>query len=172
MLDLMLQPTAVQFLAILGMAIALTASCVIDLQQKILPDEFTLFVFILGVVLAFTDPIRIDGWRDALCGGLIGLFGSLAFREIIFRIKKIEAMGLGDVKLFGAAGVWVGMEGVISVALVGSVVTILVVFAASLWKNKGKVDFSAEIPFGPGIAFGFLFTVLFGPAAYLAASFL
>lgn len=150
-----------QLLCLLGMTIALTASCVIDLQQKILPDYLTLIVFLIGLVLLAFEPIRIAGWQDAFYGFLAGLLGSWGFREIVFRIKNVEAMGLGDVKLFAVIGVWVGMEGVVSAALLGSVLTILAVGVKFLLTRKGSLK--DEIPFGPGICAGFLITVLIGP---------
>jgi leader peptidase (prepilin peptidase)/N-methyltransferase len=165
MLDLIPQLTSLQILLVLGMTIALTATSVIDLQEKILPDIFTVIVFALGLIALWTGPIRIEGWHEALYGGATGLAGSWLFREAVWRLKNVEAMGLGDVKLFGAAGIWVGVEGIVSVALVGSIVTILAV--AGKWCFTRKGSFKDEIPFGPGIAFGILFTVLFGPVAYI-----
>ncbi|TAH32329.1 MAG: prepilin peptidase [Alphaproteobacteria bacterium] len=150
-----------QLICVLLMTIALTASCVIDLQQKILPDYLTLIVFIIGIILAIYDPIRLYGWQEPFYGFLAGFAGSWIFREAVYRIKGVEAMGLGDVKLFGAVGVWVGMEGVVSAALVGSVLTILVIGLRWLWTRKGSMK--DEIPFGPGICAGFLITVLIGP---------
>ncbi len=147
------------------MTIALTASCVIDLQQKILPDYLTAVVLFLGLVLLWCDPIRLGSiqpaWQEALYGFLTGLIGSWGFREIVYRLKGIEAMGLGDVKLFAAIGVWVGVEGVVSAALLGSVLTIA--FIGVKWVITRTGSIKDEIPFGPGIAAGFLITVLIGP---------
>jgi leader peptidase (prepilin peptidase)/N-methyltransferase len=150
-----------QLLCVLAMTIALTASCVIDLQQKILPDYLTLIVFIIGIVLAIYDPIRLYGWQEPVYGFFAGLVGSWAFREAVYRIKGVEAMGLGDVKLFGAVGVWVGIEGVVSAALLGSILTLLVIAVRWVWTRQGSLK--DEIPFGPGICAGFLITVLIGP---------
>ncbi|MGE3479091.1 MAG: hypothetical protein AB7G80_06425, partial [Dongiaceae bacterium] len=69
--------------------------------------------------------------------------------------------GLGDVKLFGAIGLWVGVQGVVSVALLGSLLTLLAMGIYHLITRKGSIN--AEVPFGPGIALGFLLTLLFGP---------
>ncbi len=156
-----------QLLAVLAMVIVLTASCVIDLQEKILPDPLTFIVAIIGVVLAVFDPIRVTGWPMALTGAVAGGFGSWAFREIIWRVRGLEAMGLGDVKLFAAIGLWVGAEGVVSTALVGSILTIMVVGVRWVFTRQGSLR--DEIPFGPGIAAGFLVTVLIGPIGPLAA---
>lgn len=160
-----------QLLAVLAMVITLTASCVIDLQQKILPDPLTLIIALIGVVLAVLDPIRIGGWwPDAVVGAVAGGFGSWLFREAVYRLRGIEAMGLGDVKLFAAIGLWVGAEGVVSTALIGSVLTILVVGARWVVTRQGSMR--DEIPFGPGIAAGFLVTVLIGPLGPLLAQFI
>ncbi len=150
-----------QLLCVLAMTIALTASCVIDLQQKILPDYLTAIVLAIGVALAIFDPIRIGGWQDAVSGFFGGLLASWAFREAVYRIKKVEAMGLGDVKLFGAVGAWVGIEGVVSAALLGSLLTVAAVCVKWIATRQGSLK--DEIPFGPGIAAGFLITVLIGP---------
>ncbi len=159
-----------QLLSLLALTIALTASCVIDLQQKILPDPLTLIAFLLGAGLAFFDPIRIPGWESAAIGGLVGFFGSWAFREGVYRVKGVEAMGFGDVKLFGAAGVWVGAEGVVSAALLGSVLTLVVIGIRYAITRKGGMK--DEIPFGPGICAGLLITILIGPVGPLIAAVL
>jgi prepilin signal peptidase PulO-like enzyme (type II secretory pathway) len=150
-----------QLIAVLLMTITLTASSVIDLQQKILPDYLTAITLAIGLAVLAVDPIRIGGWQDAAIGFAAGFGGSWLFREIVWRIKGVEAMGFGDVKLFGVIGVWVGFEGVVSAALCGSVLTILVVLARYIITRKGSMQ--DEIPFGPGICAGFLITVLIGP---------
>lgn len=160
----------IQLLALLAMVITLTASCVIDLQQKILPDYLTAIVAIIGVGLAFYAPIRITGWEMAAWGSVAGGVGSWLFREAAWRWRGVEAMGLGDVKLFAAIGIWVGVEGVVSAALAGSVLTILVVGLRWLWTRQGGLR--DEVPFGPGIAAGFLITLLWGPVGPLVAEYL
>jgi len=135
-------------------------SSYIDFKKFILPDMLTLAVFLMGVLIALSDPIHVNIVGGAI-GAAAGYGASWALRWGVYMIKKEEALGLGDVKLFGAAGMWVGVEGVISVAFYGSLITLLAVLLKAIITRKGSLK--DVVPFGPGIAVGIVITILYGP---------
>jgi len=81
----------------------------------------------------------------------MGLLGRLIFRK--------EAMGFGDVKLFAAAGLILGLKGA-AVALILTIFSSAAVFGAGLILGKLKPE-SAQ-PLGPFIAASTAVCILFG----------
>ena len=85
------------------------------------------------------------GWAALsaiLCGGIL-----LLLRELFFRLRGVEGLGFGDVKLAATGGVWLGWEifpVAVSVAALGA---ILWVAAAALlsrgWPRERKIPFAA-----------------------------
>ena len=70
-------------------------------------------------------------------------------------------MGLGDAKLLGAAGVWVGLEGLSSVVLYASALALAgVLFAAVGGRPATR---ATRLAFGPFLALGVWIVWLRGP---------
>ena len=67
------------------------------------------------------------------------------------------ALVLGDVKLFAAAGAWVGWQGLPSVLLIGAATGL----AAALILGRARPD--QPVAFGPYLALGLWITWLYGP---------
>lgn len=133
-----------------------------DIRDTILPDGLNFALGALGLVVVVVDPIWVVGILNAAIGLLVGLVASYLVRWIAFKVYKQEAMGLGDVKFFAAAGVWVGAEGLATVALLGSFITLVFIVLYGLIKNQ-KISLAAAVPFGPGLCLGLFITVLAGP---------
>jgi leader peptidase (prepilin peptidase)/N-methyltransferase len=119
----------------------------IDLTHRYLPDGLTLAIALLGAgaSLLGLSVASLDGaLAAALAGGL-----AWALRALVgWRLGR-EAMGLGDVKLFVAAGLWVGLGGLPWLLLAAAGSGLLGNLA---WRRLAQ---GAEMPFGPAIALGF-----------------
>ncbi len=77
------------------------------------------------------------------------------------RYRGLDGLGLGDAKLFAAAGAWVGAEGLSTVLLMACGSALV---AALVWQQFDKsMDGQTAIPFGPFLAFGFWVVWLYGP---------
>ncbi len=135
----------------------LLSVAVIDYKLQIIPNRLNLTMFEIGLIFAFlhsfTDvAITINMLLGMLVGGgiflLITLLGGLVYGK--------EAMGLGDVKLMGALGLYFGLTNIIIVSLlsflIGAVLSILLL----VFKIK-KMD--EYIPFGPFIVIGAFITI-------------
>ncbi|TWB45984.1 prepilin peptidase [Nitrospirillum pindoramense] len=134
------------------LAILLLASAVIDLRHRYLPDGLTLAVALLGLgssLAGWTVP-PAQGLAAALAvGGLLW-----AVRWALSRRLRRVALGLGDVKLFAAAGWWIGPGGMPWLVLAAACLGLV---AYPLWwlarRHQGQEW--TEMPFGPAIALAF-----------------
>src|ERR1700733_15684384 len=97
---------------------------IIDYRHRIIPDELSLSLLVLGILGAFANPYFSGapwvkmGQRAAwgLGGGLL-MFGIAWAGEKAF---KKEAMGGGDIKLIAATSAVLGWEGFLGPLLIGS----------------------------------------------------
>lgn len=109
------------------------------------------FVFHTITIFTILDPLNM------LFGFIFG-FGLLwVVRFLGSLYYKQEALGYGDVKLLGAAGLWLGGAHVIMAITVGAAVTLLHGLIIALLNYKKTGDFSIrrlKIPAGPGFVVG------------------
>jgi leader peptidase (prepilin peptidase) / N-methyltransferase len=130
---------------------------VFDVKAFILPDVLTYALLACGLAPALalsTEEVA------SLIGGAIAGGGCLYLvRWIHWRFTKREGLGLGDVKLFGAAGAWVGLEGLPQVLLIASLCGLIY---AALAPRQGRFS-KKKIPFGAGLCLAFWLTWLYGP---------
>ncbi len=142
-------------LSAIGLLIALSA---IDLKHWILPDKLNLALGIAGLVFHFSTGYAYVDIKDMLLGAAVGAGMLLIIRFFANRHYETDALGLGDVKLLGAAGLWLGMEGVLMAVTAGAAAGLvhgLVYAAYTAWKNKTKFTIrNLAIPAGPGFCIG------------------
>ncbi len=125
---------------------------VIDYKLQIIPNRLNLTMFEIGLIFTFlygmsNVAISINMFLGMLAGGgiflIITLLGGLIYGK--------EAMGLGDVKLMGALGLYFGLTNIIIVALV----SFLVCAILSIFLLATRIKKTDEyIPFGPFIVVG------------------
>ena len=132
-----------------------------DLEERILPDEFTLGGLVLGLVLAAFVPLDAGmaqlflplslgpRWLSVgeavlgagLSSGSIWLVGWL-----YQRVRHREGLGLGDVKMIAMVGAFLGLQWafltLILGSLLGAVIGLTYIFLA------GKDASTYELPFG------------------------
>jgi leader peptidase (prepilin peptidase)/N-methyltransferase len=140
-----------------GLGWTLLALAVIDLREMVLPDPLTLPLIAAGLAvaaLAFPRPL------DHLIGAAIGGAGFAALGWAWHWATGREALGLGDAKLFAAAGAWLGWQGLPSVLLIASAAGLAAVLVRALF---GAGGLRAPLPFGPALAAGFWLTWVLGP---------
>jgi leader peptidase (prepilin peptidase)/N-methyltransferase len=141
---------------------ALVTLSVIDLGTFRLPDAITLPLLATGLVLTWLLAWDAVWWRAA--AALVGFLALAGIASVYHRVRGRHGLGLGDAKLFVAAGSWAGGEGLPSVLLWATGAAIAsVLVAASLGK---KTDRSSRIPFGPFLALGTWLVWTYGPLRY------
>jgi len=144
--------------------IALTG---IDLSHQLLPDNLTLPLLWLGLL------VNIGGVYTDLGSAVIGAAaGYLSLWTIYWAFKLLtgkEGMGHGDFKLLAALGAWLGWQQLPLIVLLSSLVGAII--GTVLLLAQGR-DGQSTIAFGPYLAIAGWIALLFGEkmtAAYLAA---
>jgi leader peptidase (prepilin peptidase)/N-methyltransferase len=117
---------------------------VLDARHLWLPDALTLPLAGLGLTLG--DWVLPAPFPDRLIGAVAGA-GLLALLALAYRhLRGRDGLGLGDAKLLGAIGAWLGWQALPFVLLIGSA-------AALLWlliqRLRGKaLDAQTRVPLG------------------------
>ncbi|RUM59851.1 MAG: prepilin peptidase [Persephonella sp.] len=131
----------------------------IDLEHKIIPNEINVIGFLLGIIYTYFRPDMT--LLDALAGSIVG--GGLLFAIAFFyeKVKNIDALGMGDVKLLVFIGSFVGVFGAIFTIFIGSLLALIVAFAGyAVNSNKNIREY--EIAFGPYLAIAGSIYILIG----------
>jgi leader peptidase (prepilin peptidase)/N-methyltransferase len=135
--------------AICGMLFVSILICAtfIDLDHMIIPDVFTIWAGVVGVVLSFFVPMLhgrshefaiIASFRsgtDSLLGLFVGSGLVLWIALLAEEILKKEAMGFGDVKFVGAIGAFCGWQGAVCSIFGGALVGTVWFVIALIWQK-------------------------------------
>jgi leader peptidase (prepilin peptidase)/N-methyltransferase len=167
---------AVKFAVFGAIMIALVFS---DLEERILPDEFTLGGTALGVIFAAFVPVSggilllifyssKQQWLVSICDSVMAAAicsGALwAVRAMYEKVRKREGLGLGDVKMGAMIGAFLGIQGALLTLLVGSLLGVVVGLGYTWFTGKDASTY--ELPFGSflgasALAVGFFSEVIF-----------
>ena len=134
-------------LAALFFTWTLIAAAGIDLRTQLLPDQLTLPLLWLGLLLALL-PLFVDA-RAAIIGAATGYLALWGVYWIFKLLTGKEGMGYGDFKLLAALGAWMGPMALLPVVLISSLIGAVVGVIAL--RARGQ-DHSTPIPFGPFLA--------------------
>ena len=136
---------------------ALIALTFIDADTTLLPDDITLPLLWLGLLVntggAFTDV------SSAILGAAGGY---LVLWSVYWGFKLLtgkEGMGYGDFKLLAAIGAWLGWQLLPLVILLSAAVGTVVGIAGILLKGRDK---GAKLPFGPYLAAAGFIAMIWG----------
>ena len=128
----------------------------IDIDHRILPDSMTLTGIPLGVLASVWLP---PGWRDSLIGVALGGGSLWLIAEGYYRWRRVEGMGMGDVKMLAMIGAVLGWRAVI-VTLILSSCSGALVGAVVMMRSKDGMRYA--LPFGTFLSLGALAASLVG----------
>ncbi len=155
-----------QTLFMLLLTWCLISLTMIDYDKMILPDQITLPLVWIGLIL------NVSGTFVNLEEGVIGaIVGYMSLWSIFWLFKLItgkEGMGYGDFKLFAVFGAWFGWQVLPLLILMASLVGAIIGISLMVFRNH---EGSKPIPFGPYLAIAGWITALWGDgiwAWYLA----
>ena len=135
---------------------------VVDLKHHILPDEINIYLALLFGFYGFFHQSILH----MVVGGVFGFFLPYSVAYLFYKFRGVEGLGGGDIKLFGALGLYLGVKGIIlnifMSCFLGSIVGVGLIILKAQDKNK-------PIAFGPFIIIaGFL--QIFFPGIVLKAT--
>jgi leader peptidase (prepilin peptidase) / N-methyltransferase len=136
----------------LPFAALMIAVAAIDLEHRIVPNKLLTPSAVWAV--AAWAVLDLDFLPEALAGGV----GAFAFL-LIAALAYPAGMGMGDVKLAGVMGLYLGLS-VVPALLVAFLAGSIVGIAIVVW--QGRDARKTGLPFAPFLAFGGLVGVLAG----------
>ncbi len=158
-----------------ALLVVLTAT---DIRERILPDVVNLTGFVIGILFSlfmlptdgaslwlsnlifeFPPPRPVLSVVDALMGAAVGAGLLWIVGEGYFKLRGKEGMGLGDVKMMGMVGAFLGVKRTLLTVLFGSLLGSVIGIVIVLATRKGR-DY--ELPFGAFLAAGALLVIYFG----------
>jgi prepilin signal peptidase PulO-like enzyme (type II secretory pathway) len=126
---------------------ALLVMALIDIRLGIIPDEMSIFLLALGILLAI-----VPGWQGSVVlGKVIGAAVAGVFFALLIAVTRGKGMGMGDLKLAIPLGLIFGWPDIVFMLafsfIIGAVVGVLAV-------ARGKNTMKGTLPFGPFLALG------------------
>ncbi|MCP5430863.1 MAG: prepilin peptidase [Chromatiaceae bacterium] len=147
-------PAALAALVLLWGLVALT---VIDLDEQLLPDQLTLPLLWLGLL------VNIDGLFTDLSSAVIGAAAGYLSLWLVFQVFRLitgrEGMGYGDFKLLAVFGAFLGWQMLPLVILLSSLIGAIVGIGLVVLRGR---DRQIPIPFGPYLAAAGFVALLWG----------
>ena len=137
----------------LAFTITLVAAAETDLEHRIIPNRLMAVSAVAAVVLwAIVDPSRLP--ENLIAGAAAG---GIMF---LVAIAYPAGMGMGDVKLAGVMGLYLG-KAVAPALLIGFAAGAL--YGLALIASRGAEARNQTVPFGPFLALGGLIAIFVGP---------
>jgi leader peptidase (prepilin peptidase)/N-methyltransferase len=164
-------------------ATALTALVFIDAEHMILPNAITYPGIVFAIIARLALPylmgrpyfddlnLLVNGplagaplWAASLVGALLGALvggGSLWLMGWAWeKLRGIEAMGLGDVKMMFMVGAYLGWPLTILTIFLGALSGSVIGIAITLY--EGRRDLKSYLPYGVYLGIGALVALFFG----------
>jgi leader peptidase (prepilin peptidase)/N-methyltransferase len=136
---------------------SLIALTFIDFDHQLLPDDITLPLLWLGLLLSifnlFTDM------QSSIIGAVAGYLTLWSVYQLFKLTTGKEGMGYGDFKLLAVFGAWFGWQALPVVILLSSLVGAVVGISLILFRGR---DRQLPIPFGPYLAAAGWIAMLWG----------
>lgn len=143
--------SGISLLLAAGLLVVLT---IIDFRVRLLPNRYVFPFAVLGLVFHASLNFTILPAESLVIGGLAGYVLLFTIRALGNIYYKQESLGLGDVKLMGAAGLWLGTEQLMLALTIGATLSVLhgLIYALITRKSLRRL----EIPAGPGLIGGII----------------
>jgi leader peptidase (prepilin peptidase)/N-methyltransferase len=161
-----------------GAALLLTWTLIalsgIDIDHQLLPDNMTLPLMWLGLLLSLAATIPHLGlpvdMRSSILGAAAGYLSLWGIYQVFKLLTGKEGMGYGDFKLFAALGAWLGWQMLPLIILLSAFTG--AVLGIAMIALRGR-DRNVPIPFGPYLAAAGWIALMWGNelvASYLRLS--
>ncbi|WP_420426475.1 prepilin peptidase [Algiphilus sp.] len=136
-----------ELLAAYVLAMTLIAAAVIDWNTQLLPDNITLPLLWLGLLLNTMETFV--PLQAAVLGAAAGYLSLWSVFMLFKLVTGKEGMGFGDFKLLAALGAWFGWTALPMLLLLSSLVGAVI---GITFRVSGRLEAGAPMPYGPFIA--------------------
>ena len=155
-----------------------------DLKFRLLPNEITLYGTVVGLLFSLFVPLRdnalqtllfllslsihpIQAWipwgdlpiLNSLAGALFGAGILFLVGELYYWIRRTEGMGMGDVKMMGMVGAFLGIKLTFLTIMFGSLLGTAFGIVGILRRQE---NMQQELPFGTFLGCAALAMALYG----------
>lgn len=131
----------------------LIALSAIDIDHQLLPDNITIPLVWLGLLLSLAATIPDIGLpvdtRSSIIGAVAGYLSLWGVYHAFRLLTGKEGMGYGDFKLFAALGAWLGWQKLPLIILLSAFTGAVIGIALIVLRGR---DRNIPIPFGPYLA--------------------
>ncbi len=167
-----------EMLLVMAFCSALIVITFIDIDHQIIPDVITLPGMLIGLALgpvfmsSLTDTLPfglgnifphagmyLTGFLNSIVGLLLGGAPLYLIGWLWERLRNIEAMGGGDIKLMGLVGSMLGWKAALLTIMLGALMGSIVGLVLILLKRHSM---DRVIPFGPFLAAGAVLSLFYG----------
>lgn len=129
----------------------LVSAFFVDIKERIIPNRLTLTIFEIGIVFSFIYGMNnINVAQDMFLGMIVGAAIFIGITLLGGLMAGKEAMGMGDVKLVGALGLFYGVTGITAISIsaffLGAILGLAILGIRTLQKSEDKY-----MAFGPFI---------------------
>lgn len=145
--------STVTCLVSLLLGLAMSVIIYTDARYFIIPDTISLPMVPAGILTSafFAEAVSFN--NAILLSAAAATLGFLMFylvKAVYLKIRKVDGLGMGDVKIAAVAGAWTGATGLNAVVLISCILALAVI---SFFYLLGyKVSRRAAIPFGVFLA--------------------
>jgi leader peptidase (prepilin peptidase) / N-methyltransferase len=137
----------------------LIAATVIDIDHQLLPDNITLPLLWLGLILALTPYGTGVSVTDAVIGAAAGYLSLWSVYQIFKLLTGREGMGYGDFKLLAAIGAWLGWQQLLTVVILSSMAGAVLGIGMAIFAGRDK---NIPMSFGPYLAIAGFIALIWG----------
>ena len=145
-------------LAALFLTWVLIALTMIDFDTQLLPDNITLPVMWLGLLVSLLHISNIP-LESSVIGTIAGYLSLWSVYQLFKLVTGKEGMGYGDFKLLAVLGAWLGWQALPLILLLSALVGAIVGITLILFLGR---DRNIPIPFGPYLASAGFISLLWG----------
>lgn len=131
----------------------------IDKQERIIPNMLLLILIICRFLLLVGELLSYPQQGFVI---LLSIFLGMVYGSVIFLVAKLmvpKSIGMGDVKLFGVIGAYLGSSGIFQAMVVS--LFIAMIYGLIMIVRK-KLTMKDSLTFGPYIAIGTILVLILG----------
>lgn len=140
-------------------ACGMIALAIIDQRTKYLPDQLTLPMMWLGLLIQLNPATKTVGIENAVLGAVFGYLILWIVAYLFYKLRGLEGLGHGDMKLMAIVGAWLGPLSIPTVIFFASLLAVIYQFVAIIRKKTHSQD---QFPFGPWLVTSALFYLFLG----------